>query len=334
MATSHNIAVLGAGSWGTALAVLLAGNGHQVRLWCRREEQALAMDEERSNRRYLSDIPFPESLTATADLALALGAADIVLIVVPSGGFRKTLQALQPLVKPGIRIAWATKGLEHSSQKLLHQVFREEMTDDYGATILSGPTFAMEVARGLPTALTVVSDRDEDAMMLAEVCHNDTFRAYTSKDLVGVQLGGAVKNVLAIAAGVSDGLGFGANARAALITRGLAEMSRLGIALGGHIETFMGLAGLGDLVLTCTDNQSRNRRLGLGLATGKPLEDIYQEIGQVTEGVQTAEEVHLLAKDQGVEMPITDQVYQVLFHGKNPRDAVKTLLLRGIRAEA
>lgn len=333
MVAERAYTVLGAGSWGTALAVLLAGNGHMVRLWDRNAERAATLQTQRRNDRYLPDIPFPDSLQVSADLAASVAGADTVLIAIPSGGFRATLQALRPLLTGDTRVAWATKGLEHSSQKLLHQVFAEEMPDSFAATILSGPTFALEVARGMPTAVTVASSRDEDAVALAEACHNDTFRAYTSRDLIGVQLGGAIKNVLAIAAGVCDGLGFGANSRAALVTRGLAEMCRLGRALGGRPETFMGLAGLGDLVLTCTDNQSRNRRLGLGLAAGKPLDEIYAEIGQVTEGVQTAEEIHLLAREQGVDMPITDEVYQVLFHGKEPHDAVKSLLLRELRPE-
>jgi glycerol-3-phosphate dehydrogenase (NAD(P)+) len=237
------------------------------------------------------------------------------------------------MLKTESRVAWATKGLEAETHKLLNEVAIEVLGDTHPLAVISGPTFAREVARGLPTAITVASTDQTFAGELADRLHDDRFRAYTTSDITGVVLGAAVKNVLAIAAGISDGLGFGANARAALITRGLVEMSRLGITLGGHPETFMGLAGLGDLVLTCTDNQSRNRRTGLGIAAGKSLQQIAAELGQVMEGVQTASEVHLLAQKHAVDMPICEQVYLVLHEGHDAHTAVHELLSRALKSE-
>ena len=327
------IAVYGAGSWGTALAVLLARNGRPTRLWGRNPEHVAAMRAERCNRRFLPDTPFPEPLEAVADFAETLGEARDVLISVPSEGFRPTLQMLQPLLPEGARISWATKGLEHGSGLLLHEVVREVLGEAIPTAVVSGPSFAAEVAKNLPTAVTVAS-RDRDfAEALAASLHHGSFRAYTHSDIVGVELGGSVKNVLAIAAGISDGLGFGANARAALITRGLAEMMRLGLAMGGAQETFMGLAGLGDLVLTCTDDQSRNRRMGLLLASGKSLQGALETIGQVVEGVVTAREVARRAEKFGVEMPIVEQVRRVVDEGLAPLDAVRNLLARDQKPE-
>jgi len=327
------IAVLGAGSWGTALAILLARHGTPTLLWARDPAQAAAMNTERRNSRYLPDITFPASLGATGDLEQALAAADDLLLAVPSHSFRATLQAIAPYVTPTTRLAWATKGLEQGSRKLLHQVAAEELGGDLAPAVISGPTFAREVAAGLPTAVTVASRDPGVARHFATCLHDTTFRAYTSDDVIGVELGGAVKNVLAIAAGIADGMGLGANTRAALITRGLAEMMRLGAALGGHPETFMGLAGLGDLVLTCTDDQSRNRRLGLALGRGTALAQAQQDIRQVVEGVQTAAEVWALARTLGVDMPITEQVFHVLHQGQPVATAVQALLAREQKEE-
>lgn len=334
MSQSKRLCVLGAGSWGTALAILLARNGHQTSLWGHNPSAMERLHQDRCNQRYLPDISFPEQLQVEADLNKALAAVDLVLVAVPSSGFRQVLQRIKPLLPENAGLVWATKGLEHGTRKLLSEVCDEELDPSVVTAVISGPTFAMEVAKGLPTALTVASADSEFALDLAETFHNDTFRVYTSSDMVGLQIGGAVKNVLAIAAGVSDGLGFGANARSALITRGLAEMSRLGLGLGGHMETFMGLAGLGDLVLTCTDNQSRNRRLGLALGQGLSRAVALEQINQVVEGIQTAEEIYTLASINGVEMPIVEQVYAVLFQDKSPQNAVKSLLLRHIKAES
>lgn len=332
-ARTKPIAVLGAGSWGTALAVLLARNGLRVRLWGHEPEHIAALRREGRNSAYLPDVAFPEAVEPTADLAAALDGVADVLVVVPSHAFRSVLERLAPLLRPGMRIIWATKGLEMRGGKLMHQVLEEVLGQAYPYAVISGPTFAREVAHGLPTAATVGSHHPELATEVAELLHGDSFRAYTSEDVIGIQLGGAVKNVLAIAAGISDGLGFGANARAALITRGLAEMLRLGTAMGGRQETFMGLAGLGDLVLTCTDDQSRNRRFGLALARGHSAEQARAEIGQVVEGAQTARVVADLAARHAVEMPITAEVYRVLYEHLDPREAVHELFARAQKPE-
>lgn len=327
------IAVLGAGSWGTALAILLARNGLPTLLWARDAAQVATMQAEQRNARYLPDHPFPAGLRITADLEEALAAADDLLLAVPSHSARATLQAIAHQVTAATRLAWATKGLEQGSCKLLHQVTAEELGGDIAPALISGPTFAREVAAGLPTAVTVACRDAEVARHFAACLHDTTFRAYTSDDVIGVELGGAIKNVLAIAAGIADGLGLGANTRAALITRGLAEMMRLGVALGGRQETFMGLAGLGDLVLTCTDDQSRNRRLGLALGRGTALAQAQQDIRQVVEGVQTAAAVRALASELGVEMPITEQVWRVLHAGQPVQVAVQALLAREQKEE-
>lgn len=328
-----SLSVLGAGSWGTALALLLARNGYETVLWGHHAEHTRRLSEERCNHRYLPGALFPETLSVRCDLAEAVRESSITLIAVPSHAFRDLLVRIRPHLPPRPRIAWATKGLEGETQRLLHEIVQEEIGDDTDMAVLSGPTFAREVASGLPTAMTVASRQVDFATTLVGLLHNPRFRAYRSDDLIGVQLGGATKNVLAIAAGVADGLGFGANARAALITRGLAEMTRLGLVLGGKPETFMGLAGVGDLILTCTDNQSRNRRFGLGLGQGLPREQVIEQIGQEIEGITTARLVYQLAQRHGVDMPITEQTYRVLYQGLDPLEAVENLFLRQPRAE-
>ncbi|HFD80066.1 MAG TPA: NAD(P)-dependent glycerol-3-phosphate dehydrogenase [Gammaproteobacteria bacterium] len=327
------IAVLGAGSWGTALAILLARNGLPVRLWDRDPEQVAQLRRERENRRYLPDIRLPETIAPTSELGTALAGADFALVVVPSAGFRSVLQQLRALAPPEFPLVWASKGLEPGSGKFLHQVVAEELPGRRAAAVLSGPSFATEVARGLPTAVTIASTDADFARRVVELVHCPVFRAYTSEDVIGVELGGAVKNVLAIGAGISDGLGYGANARAALITRGLAEIMRLGIRLGGRRETFMGLSGVGDLVLTCTDDQSRNRRLGLALGRGVPLDQAVEDIGQAVEGLHTAREVERLARSLDVDMPITREVKGVLYDGKGAATAVDALLARDPKPE-
>ena len=329
----RSVAVLGAGSWGTALAIVLARNGARVLLWGRDSAQLQAMAAERRNERYLPGIPLPEGLEPCTDLRETVTAGDDLLLAVPSHAFRHTLATVAPWLAPARRLAWATKGLEPGSKKLLDQVVRESLGDDTDMAIISGPTFAREVARGLPTAVTVAGSDDDTAGHFARMLHDHTLRAYTSTDLIGVQIGGAVKNVLALAAGIADGLGYGANTRAALITRGLAEMMRLGVALGGQPETFMGLTGLGDLVLTCTDDQSRNRRVGLALGQGVPLAEALVQVGQAVEGVKSAPEVRDLARSLGVEMPITEQVCRVVLDGVPPQEAVQALLTREPKPE-
>ncbi|NNF17196.1 MAG: NAD(P)-dependent glycerol-3-phosphate dehydrogenase [Gammaproteobacteria bacterium] len=327
------LVVLGAGSWGTALAIQFARGGRETVLWGRDPAQLKAMRDERINARYLPDAPFPEKLTINLDFAETISGARDILIAVPSHAFRAMLEKLEFLLPLDARVAWATKGFEENTGKLPHQVAREILGDDIPTAVLSGPTFAAEVGQGLPTAMTIASNCDEFARELAEEISDPTFRAYTTHDMVGVEVGGAVKNVLAIGAGISDGLGFGANTRVALITRGIVEMSRLGMALGADQDTFLGLAGVGDLMLTCTDNLSRNRRMGLALAAGKSIDEAAEEIGQVVEGVRAARAVMQVAKTLDVEMPIVAEIYQVLYEGKAPKKAVSALMTRGLKSE-
>lgn len=327
------IVVLGAGSWGTALAMHLADSGHNVLLWGNEPEHMQLLSEQRCNQQYLPDVSFPDRLQVTADLELALTSPAWVLIAIPSHAYRSFLQKNTHLFQSHIGVAWASKGLENGTAKLIHQVVAEELPQCDKTAVMSGPTFAGEVARNLPTSITVASESESFARQITDDLHSGRFRVYLSKDLIGVELGGALKNVLAIAAGAADGLGFGANARAALITRGLAEMMRLGEAMGGQRETFMGLAGMGDLILTCTDNQSRNRRTGLLLAQGKTLEQVREEIGQAIEGIKTAKEVVSLARQYDVEVPISEQVYRVLYENCPIEDAVLTLLSRKSKQE-
>ncbi len=327
------IAVLGAGSWGTALAVHLARTGRPTRLWGRDSAALDTLARERCNARYLPGIEFPAALEVAADLTDALADATDVLVAVPSHAFRTTLIAVRESGRRPPGLAWATKGIERGSGLLPHQVAVDVFDDAVPMAVLSGPTFAGEVGAGLPSAMTVASFSEPYARRLAESISNDTFRAYLSTDVAGVEVGGATKNVYAIGAGISDGLGFGANTRIALITRALAEMTRLGIALGGRRETFMGLAGMGDLVLTSTDDQSRNRRFGLRLAAGATVEQALADIGQVVEGYFAAATVHQLSERAGVEMPIVDQIHQVLYGALDPKAAVDVLMRRPIMKE-
>ncbi|MCP5159359.1 MAG: NAD(P)-dependent glycerol-3-phosphate dehydrogenase [Gammaproteobacteria bacterium] len=334
MAIAATVAVLGVGSWGTALALLLARNGHMVRLWGHDPEEVAPLGRERENRRYLPGIPFLASLMVGTDLDKIVADVDWALVATPSHAYRTTLQRLQSVLPAAAGLAWATKGLEPGSGRFLHEVTIEVLGESWPVAAISGPSFAGEVARGLPTAVTVAARDADYARRVATLLHGSNLRAYTSTDVVGVELGGAIKNVLAIAAGIADGLGFGANARAALITRGLAEMTRLGLSVGGQRQTFMGLAGIGDLVLTCTDDQSRNRRFGLAIGRGETVEAAFAAIGQVVEGAATVRESLRLARRYGVEMPITEQVNRVLHHGQDPRQAVEILLARDLKPEA
>ena len=328
------VAVLGSGSWGTALAVHLARTDHRTILWGIETEELVAMTRDRVNSRYLPGVSLPDRVEIEHDFARAVTESDQLLVVVPSHAFREVLERAKPLLRPGQRVAWATKGFELSTGKLPHDVAAEVLGPSVPTAVLSGPTFAKEVGAGLPSAMTVASADAGYALELARSISGENFRAYASSDMAGVEVGGAVKNVLAIGAGISDGLGFGANTRVALITRGLAEMMRLGVALGADRDTFMGLAGLGDLVLTCTDNQSRNRRCGLLLAAGKTPEQAQAEIGQVVEGVLAARAVRDVAQRFDVVMPISEQIYRVLYEGAPAKDAVYALMGRTIRTES
>ena len=324
-----SVSVIGAGSYGTALAITLARNGYPVTLWGHNPQHIARLSEQRCNAEFLSDVPFPDNLALTSQLDEAVARSRDLLIVVPSHVFGQVLKQLKPMLRPDTRIVWATKGLEVETGRLLEDVAREILGDEIPLAVISGPTFAKELAAGMPTAIALASNNVQFSADLQKKLHcGKSFRVYSNSDMTGVQLGGAVKNVIAIGAGISDGMGFGANARTALITRGLAEMSRLGLALGAQANTFTGMAGLGDLVLTCTDNQSRNRRFGMLLGQGSTVERAQASISQVVEGYRNTKEVYLLAASVGVEMPIVEQIYQVLYCGKPASEAAIALLGR------
>ncbi|UHQ20331.1 NAD(P)-dependent glycerol-3-phosphate dehydrogenase [Lysobacter sp. KIS68-7] len=327
-----SVAVLGAGSWGTALAALIARHGHRTVLWGRDAKAIAALAATHENARYLPGVALPESLEATDDMAKALAGCDLVLVVVPSHAFAETLRALAPHRPAHAGVSWATKGFEPGSGRFLHEV-AAEVLGDVPVAVVTGPSFAKEVAQGLPTALTVHGSSQGFSQQVADVLHGPAFRAYTGDDMLGAELGGAMKNVLAVATGVADGMQLGLNARAGMITRGLNEMLRLNAAIGGKAETLMGLAGLGDLVLTCTGDLSRNRRLGLALGRGQSIEDAVREIGQVVESIQTADEVMRQAERHGIELPITSAVQSVLHGELTPGKALQLLMSRDQKPE-
>ncbi|MBN2866691.1 MAG: NAD(P)-dependent glycerol-3-phosphate dehydrogenase [Thiotrichales bacterium] len=331
-----NLAVIGAGAWGTALAIHLARAGHQVKLWTHSEQQAALLKLEGANNKYLPNISFPEGLSVSSELTESLKAVDGILVVVPSHVFRETLTRICGLM-PNNRIvhfAWATKGFESDTALMLHQVVQQVLGDAQPMAALTGPTFADEVAKGLPTAMVSSSETEAEAKFWADAFHFAHFRMYTQQDIVGVEIGGAYKNIMAIATGLSDGLHLGANARAALVARGMAEMMRLGQALGGQPETFMGLAGLGDLVLTCTDDLSRNRRFGLRLAESNgTIDEVIASIGQVVEGVKAVKVVKQIADRHHLDLPIMEQVYKIVVGECSPKEAVSQLMARDGRSE-
>ncbi|MFO1377287.1 MAG: NAD(P)H-dependent glycerol-3-phosphate dehydrogenase [Steroidobacteraceae bacterium] len=333
MPLNSPMVVIGAGSWGTALAIQFARAGRPTILWGRSEDEPERIARERRNQRYLPGAEFPPALTVESELHRALAGGGDVLVAVSSNAFRSVLGQLRPLLGPGARVAWATKGFEHETGKLPHQVAAEVLGAGIPIAVLSGPTFAREVGLGLPTAIAVASPDGRFAFELASSISAQNFRAYTQPDIAGVEVGGAVKNVVAIATGISDGLGYGANTRVALITRGLAEMVRLGEALGADRDTFMGLAGLGDLVLTCTDDQSRNRRFGLAIAKGTGVDQAIAAIGQVVEGVHAARAVFRVAQRLSVDMPICEHVYRVIDEQLPIRSVIDALMQRRIVAE-
>jgi glycerol-3-phosphate dehydrogenase (NAD(P)+) len=327
------IAILGAGSWGTALALYLAKSGQDVRLWTQDSSRADTLRADKANNRYLPGYPFPNSLSVTNDLSQALSDNSDILIAVPSAGFHALLDTLKPLVSQRARIICAAKGLDVEKGELLSTITHKILGKQHAYAVFSGPTFAHEVAAGLPTAVVIATSDKDFAADLLDRFNGPLLRVYSSTDVTGVEIGGAVKNVIAIATGIADGMGLGANARSALITRGLSEITRLGLALGGHYETFTGLAGMGDLVLTCTDDQSRNRRFGLALGRGKSPVEAEKEIGQVIEGKRNAEIIATLAKSLNVEMPITETVLPVIQGKTTIREAMQTLLSRAPRSE-
>jgi len=319
------IAVLGSGAWGTALAVSFAPR-HQVTLWARDPQLVATMRSTRRNR-YLPDIALPSELNLSSDLGETLTGVDLIIVAVPVAGLRSTLQLIAKLSAP-VGVVWVCKGFESGTSLLPHQIVTDTLPESFPRAVLSGPSFAQEVARSLPTALTLASTDEDFAQRTAKALHHSRLRIYSSTDVVGVEIGGAIKNVLAIAAGICDGMKMGLNARAALLTRGLAEMTRLGLQMGGRAETLGGLSGVGDLILTCTGDLSRNRQVGMLLAQHKSLDNILKELGHVAEGVYTAREVHSVALQRDVEMPICEAVYFVLYENLAADKAVEALLSR------
>ena len=328
LATFHHVAVVGAGSWGTALAVLIASNGYSVRLWARDVAQVKAMAHLRCNQRYLPEVKFPANLTVTTRLNEAVIDASLTLLAVPSHTFNETVTAVTRACKDVDALLWVTKGFEPQTGRLLHQVVREHCLAVTRMGVLSGPSFAHEVANRIPTAVALGGSDIDFAEDAAAVFRNNHFRVYTNDDLIGVQIGGAVKNVLAVAAGVIDGLGLGANSRAALITRGLREMKLLGMALGAQPDTLSGLSGIGDLILTCTDDQSRNRQFGLALGRGAAAFDVPTPTGQVIESKYSCREVMRIATERHLTLPICEQVYRLIVEGITPGEAMEALMER------
>ena len=322
-----NITVIGAGAWGTALAISFAAR-HSVTLWARDVDQVSQMSRDRRNLRYLPDAAFPDSLHLSSDFSASVSRAELVILAVPTAALRATLHRIAQVAPAGCGVVWLCKGFEAGTSMLPHQVAAEVLPQGMPCGVMSGPSFALEVAKNLPTAVVLASEDEAFAQRTAQALHHSRLRVYASCDVIGVGVGGAVKNVMAIAAGVCDGMGLGNNARAALITRGLAEITRLGLKLGGCQETLGGLSGAGDLILTCTGDLSRNRRVGLLLAQQQSLEQILQQLGHVAEGVYAAREVHLLAGRLGVDMPICAAVYRALYDHVPLLDVVNDLLSR------
>jgi glycerol-3-phosphate dehydrogenase (NAD(P)+) len=327
------ITVYGAGSWGTALAVQLARNGNRVLLWARDPQQVADIRSSGRNARFFPDLDLPPGIEAIDDLECGVAAGGPLLLAVPSHAFADLVGRLAPALQAGQGLSWACKGFEPGSGRLLHQVAAARVAREVPLAVVTGPSFAREVMQGLPTAVTVAGRDADFTALVAGLLHGGSFRAYTSTDITGAELGGAVKNVLAVATGIGDGMRLGDNARAALITRGLAEMMRLGAAMGAQPETLVGLAGMGDLVLTCTGDASRNRRLGLALGRGQSLDQAIASIGQVVEGIGAAAEVMRLAHSFGVSMPISEQVDAIIHHGADPLECVRCLLAREPKAE-
>lgn len=325
--------VLGAGAWGTALAIAIARNGHDVMLWGRNATHLAEMQQSRTNERYLPGLTFPQSVLISPDLKAAAELAQHILVSVPSPAFSNILRELKSIIAEGMPISWATKGLTPETGNFLYDTALEIVGESHPLAVISGPSFAAEVAKNLPTAITIGAHNKAFSSALASAMHSPTLRVYTTDDVLGVQLGGTIKNVMAIGAGIADGLGYGANTRAALITRGMSEILRLATRLGAQTETLFGLSGIGDLILTCTDDQSRNRQLGLAIGRGLSVEQAVVEVGKTTEGMYAAREVMVRAQQAGVEMPIVEQVSKILFEGLDSRKAVQELLERDQKAE-
>lgn len=334
----NKVAVIGAGSWGTAIAGVLAGKGINTILWGHNKQHQQALEQDRENKKYLPGFPFSPALVIAPNLQEAVTDAEVVCMVVPSHGYRVVFEQLLPYLSRGVHIVSAVKGIENSSLMTMTQVMEATLGEqlikqDIVLSVLSGPSFAKEVAQKLPTAVTIGCKKLEDAQYLQTVFGSQRFRVYAAQDMIGLEISAALKNIVAIAAGISDGLGYGLNSRAALITRGLAEITRMGVAMGADPVTFSGLSGLGDLVLTCTGDLSRNRTVGLKLGEGKSLPQVLDEMDMVAEGVKTTKSVHGLMERMQVDMPILDQIYQILYKDKDCSEAVKDLLTRELKVE-
>lgn len=329
----YDIAVLGAGSWGTALAMQLARIGRSVALWARDQQQLQVMEKNRENQRYLPGIPLPDSLILSADLTETVKSARQILLACPSHSLSELMRQIKPWLNEDVGVVWACKGFEPGSGRLLHQMAQNVLGKERDLAVITGPSFAREVALDMPTAVSVAASTETFGERIAALLHGGSFRAYYTADMVGAELGGAAKNVMAIATGVCDGMALGSNARAGLITRGLGEMMRLGVAMGAKQETLMGLSGVGDLVLTCTGDLSRNRRLGLSLGQGMSLQAAIEAIGQVVEGYKAAQEVHRLQAQYDLDLPICEQVYGILYSGWNPQKGLQILLSRELKKE-
>ncbi len=328
------IAVLGAGSWGTALAIVLADNGHEVRLWAHRKEHADEMNQTHRNEKYL-DVEIPDTITAFYNMEEAVKDAEAIIVVVPTKAIREVCQQLKNYISSSTQIIHATKGIEPGTLKRVSEMMSEEMPDfPYeNIVVLSGPSHAEEVALRHPTTVAVSAVNLDRARQAQDLFNSENLRVYTSDDILGIEVGGALKNIIALGAGISDGLGYGDNAKAALITRGLAEIARLGTSLGANPLSFLGLSGVGDLIVTCTSVHSRNWRAGNLLGKGNNLDQVLEEMGMVVEGVRTVQAAHQFAKEQGVEMPITQGIYQIIFEDKDPKDVVDELMNRNKRQE-
>lgn len=327
-----NVGVMGAGSWGTALALLLHSNGHQVTVWSINEEEVGMLSKEREHKSKLPGVKIPEDMVFTSDMETAIKEKDFLVLAVPSAFTRGTARNMKPFVKEGQIIVDVAKGIEEDTLMTLSQQIEEEIPQA-NVAVLSGPSHAEEVGRGLPTAVVIGAKTEETARYLQEMFMNHVFRVYISSDMLGMELGGALKNVIALAAGIADGMGYGDNTKAALITRGIAEIARLGVKMGGAIESFTGLTGIGDLIVTCASVHSRNRKAGYLMGQGKTMEEAMAEVKMVVEGVYSAKAAAKLGKKYGVALPIVDKVNEVLFEGKDPKEAVDELMLRDSKAE-
>ncbi len=326
------ISVIGSGSWGTAIAVMLAQKGYEVYLWSWQQSETDRLNADRENKEFLPGINFPENINCSHDMSEVTDGAELIICAVPSPATRTTAKALSEFIKEGQIILNISKGLENKTLKRLSQIYKEEIPQAIVA-VMSGPSHAEEVSRGLPTTNVVAADNEETAKHIQDIIMNPVFRIYTSTDVTGVELGGALKNVIALCAGISDGLGYGDNTKAALMTRGIAEVKRLGVAMGARAETFAGLSGIGDLIVTCTSMHSRNRRAGIMIGQGKSLNQTLEAIHMVVEGVNTATAAYELAKNYNVSMPITEEAYKILFENKSAKEAVANLMLREKREE-